>query len=112
MPPYELRTYQIAPGALPIVEAIFRDAVVPMLPDYGIKAIGFWASLDDAQLFYVVEHESEDVVEENWNRFHADPRWQPALDAHQQGRTAVTHTDSIHLRAFTSLLPPQDGAAC
>lgn len=108
MPAYELRTYQIALGAMTIVEGIFRDVVVPMLPDYGIKAVGFWASVDNAQLVYVVEHESEDVIEENWSRFHADPRWQPALAMHQQGRTAVTRTDSLHLRGV-EFLPPAAG---
>lgn len=105
MPAYELRTYQIASGGMPTVERIFRELVAPMLPDNDMKGIGFWASADDATLYYVVEHESEAVIQENWNRFHADPRWQPGLAEREHAEPAVTHTDSVALRGIEGLTP-------
>lgn len=105
MPVYELRTYQIASGGMPTVESIFRELVAPMLPDYAMKGIGFWASADDTTLYYIVEHDSETVIRENWDRFHADPRWQLGLAEREHGKSAVTHTESVPLRGIEGLSP-------
>lgn len=105
MPAYELRTYQIASGGMPTVEMIFRELVAPMLSEYAMKGIGFWASLDDATLYYIVEHDSETIIQEDWNRLHADPRWQPGLAERERGKLAVIQTESVPLRGIDGLSP-------
>lgn len=105
MSAYELRIYQIAPGKIGVIQEIFRDLVIPMMPDYSIEGIGYWASLDHATLYYIVRHESLDVIGENWDRFHADPRWVPGLAARERGETVVTSTKSVPLVGIAGMLP-------
>ncbi len=105
MSAYELRIYEIAEDGLETVFTIFRELVVPMLPDYRIKSFGYWASADGRTLNYVVEHESLDAIEGNWKRFHADPRWKPGLAAREGGRKVVMKTSSVPLVGIAGLPP-------
>lgn len=110
MSAYELRIYQIAPGKMKVIQSIFSELVVPMLPDYGIESIGYWSTPDETTLYYVVRHASLAVIHENWDRFHADPRWKPGLTEREQGQTVVTRTESVPLVGMAGL-PPSNVAA-
>jgi len=53
----------------------------------------------------VVRHDSLDVIDGNWNRFHADPRWRPGLAAREHGKTVVISTKSVPLAGIAGLPP-------
>ena len=105
MSAYELRIYQIAPGKMGVIQEIFRDLVIPMMPDYLIESTGYWAAPDGTTLYYVVRHDSLDVIDRNWDRFHADPRWAPGLAARERGQKVVTDTKSIPLVGIAGMPP-------
>ena len=72
---YDLRVYHVADGQFETLELVLRELALPMMPEYGMRTVGFWADRDANTLYQISEHESLEVVEGNWNRFHADPRW-------------------------------------
>ena len=37
---YELRVYQIAPGKMETLHRVFKETVVPLFEQYGIKIVG------------------------------------------------------------------------
>ena len=39
---YELRVYQPVPGQMPKLLARFRDKLLPIWEEHGIRPIGFW----------------------------------------------------------------------
>lgn len=47
---YELRVYQIAPGQMPLMQDILRDLVTPLMSEFGITGLGYWATPDAAAL--------------------------------------------------------------
>jgi hypothetical protein len=110
MKAYELRIYQVAPGKMEVLQGIFHELVIPMLPDYAIGSIGYWSTLDGLTLYYLVSHDSLNVMEDNWEHFHADLRWKPGLAAREQGQTVVTGTESVPLVGIAGL-PPLNVAA-
>ena len=110
MSAYELRVYQIAPGKIGVIQEIFRDLVIPMLPEYSIESVGYWAAPDDATLYYIARHDSLNVIDENWKRFHADPRWAPGLAARERGQTVVTDTKSVPLVGIPGTPPANNEA--
>lgn len=105
MPAYELRIYRVAPGEMATLETIFRELVLPMLPDFGIRSIGYWKAPDESSFDYIVEHDDLAAISPNWDRFHADPRWVAGLSHHRGDRTVVENVQSIPLVGVTGLPP-------
>ena len=105
MSAYELRIYTVAADRMPVLRSIFHDLVIPMLSDYSIESVGYWSTPDECKLYYIVRHESQDAIAENWDRFHADPRWKPGLAAREQGETVVEATQSVPLLGIEGLPP-------
>ena len=109
MSAYELRIYTVAAGEMPVLHGIFRDLVLPMLPDYSIASVGYWSTPDQRTLYYIVRHASVAAITGNWDRFHADPRWQPGLAERQHGRTVVENTQSVPPLGIEGLPPLSTG---
>lgn len=107
---YELCIYQIAEGEMDLMQDIFRDLLVPMLPEYSIEGVGYWATPDDATIYYVMRHASLEAGAPNWELLHADPRWTSGLDARGQGREVVTDVQSVPLVGVSELPPATDPA--
>ena len=103
MSAYELRSYQIAPGKMDTIQTIFRELVIPMLGDFGIESVGYWATPEGDALHYIVRHDSLNAIEGNWDRFHADPRWKPGLQAREKGETVELETKAVPLVAIPGL---------
>jgi NIPSNAP len=75
---YEMRTYYAAPGKLDALIARFVDHTEALFQKYGIKTIGYWTPRENPKgmLLYIVEHESLESAEKNWDAFRADKDWQ------------------------------------
>jgi hypothetical protein len=105
MSAYELRIYQVAENEMATLETIFRELVLPMLPDFGIGSVGYWKSPDDSTFHYVVEHNGLATINLNWDRFHADPRWASGLQNLRRNRTVVKDVQSTRLIGIAGLPP-------
>ncbi len=105
-----MRFYTIAPGKMAAIQALMREIMVPLLAEYGITALGFWAVPDGSEIYWAVRHDSLEEIGPNWERFHADPRWKQAIAERTQGVPFVQQQRSVPLLGVAGL-PPQDPAA-
>ncbi len=103
---YELRIYHIAAGKMEALRTLMQEVMVPLMGEYAMEAVSFFATQDDTAVYWLVAHNSHDGVAADWDRFHADPRWMDAIRRHTQGTSFLTGQQSIHLRSL-QVLPPQ-----
>jgi hypothetical protein len=86
---YELRTYVAAEGKFDALLARFRDHTDELFARHGIKSVGYWIPTDEPAahntLIYVLQHDSREAADANWKKFRADPEWQAAKAASEQG---------------------------
>ena len=73
-----MRLYYAAPGKMDALLARFADHTEALFVRHGIKTTGYWVAQDASQnlLMYMVEHESVEAAEKNWEAFRNDPDWQ------------------------------------
>ena len=105
MSAYELRVYKIAPGKWGALQDVFRELVLPLMPEYAMEGVGFWATPDEVTFYWIVRHDGAEAITSNWDRFHADPRWVSGLTAREQGDPFVTGVESIPLADIPGLPP-------
>lgn len=107
MSAYELRTYQIAPGMMAAIEDVMKELVQPLMPDYAMQGVGFWATPDESTLYWIVRHESIGAIQSDWDRFHADQRWSDGMAKRQALEPIVTSVATVSLVSRRDL-PPSD----
>lgn len=105
MSAYELRTYQIAPDKMPDVTEIMRNLVQPILLDYNMEGIGYWAKPDGTVLYYVVRHNDLEVLAADWDKFHADQRWKDGMEQRKSKEPIVIHVETAPLIGLLGLPP-------
>jgi hypothetical protein len=108
MSTYDLRVYDVAEGELQTLEQILRDLAHPMMSDYGMKAIGFWTDRSANTLYQISQHASIEAIQGNWDRFHADPRWQTGLKQRRQDRLVVKGVKTTVLTGIEGVPPSCD----
>jgi hypothetical protein len=89
-PVYELRIYTCNEGKLDALLARFRDHTCKLFEKHGMKNIGYWVPVDEENgskttLIYVLEHASKDAAKASFKAFGADPEWQAARKASEEG---------------------------
>jgi hypothetical protein len=89
-PVYELRIYTCNEGKLDALLQRFRDHTCKLFEKHGMKNIGYWVPTDEANgskttLIYVLEHASREAAKESFKAFGADPEWQAARKASEEG---------------------------
>jgi hypothetical protein len=81
---FELRIYHALPGKGPALESVFRDAS-KVMANHGINVVGYWVPNEDRAwkdtFIYIVAHPSREKAKENWDALHADPVFQPYIEA-------------------------------
>jgi hypothetical protein len=102
---YDLRIYDVTTGELETLERILRDLALPMMPEYGMNAIGFWVDRESNTLYQLTRHDSFDSIQSNWDKFHADPRWQIGLKERRQDRIVVKDVKTVFLKGAAGLPP-------
>src|SRR5690242_9406714 len=63
---FELRIYTAAPGKMDALNKRFRDLTLGMFEKHGIKSVGYWTGVDEAQrgkLYYLVAYPDRDARE-------------------------------------------------
>jgi hypothetical protein len=81
---FELRIYHAVPGKGPALESVFRDAS-KVMANHGINVVGYWVPNEDPAwkdtFIYIVAHSSREEAKKNWDALHADPVFQPYVEA-------------------------------
>lgn len=72
---YELREYDVRPGALPAVQDRFANIVSRYFEKHGIEPIAFWTDVVGIsnRLTYLVRYEDMAHRERAWGAFLSDP---------------------------------------
>jgi hypothetical protein len=87
---YELRTYTCNEGKLDALLARFRDHTCRLFEKHGMVNVGYWVPVDEENgaktiLIYVLEHKSREAAAASFKAFGADPEWQAARKASEEG---------------------------
>ncbi|MDR3408150.1 MAG: NIPSNAP family protein [Methylovirgula sp.] len=104
---YELRVYQPVPGRMAKLQARFRDKLVPLWQESGIRPLGFWTTLigdSSNELSYILQWDSLADRERKWTAFQNDPAWHKIRDESERDGPLVA---SIH----NQILAPTDFSA-
>jgi hypothetical protein len=105
---YDLRVYDVADGEMETLERVLREFALPMMPDYGMSAVCFWTDRSSNRLYQISRHERLDVIEGNWDRFHADPRWGAGLKERRPDRVVVKGVKTIVLTGIPGMPPSRE----
>lgn len=107
---YELRIYTCNEGKLDALLARFRDHTCKLFEKHGIGNVGYWVPVDEENgskntLIYIIEHKSRDAAKASWKAFGADPDWQAARKASEEGGKILAGIESIFMTP-TDYSPP------
>ncbi len=110
-PVYELRIYTCNEGKLDTLLKRFRDHTCQLFAKHGIKNVGYWLPLDEAdgsknKLIYIIEHQSRDAAKTNWKAFGADPEWQAVRQASEAGGKILAKAPESIFMTPTDYSPP------
>jgi NIPSNAP len=95
---FELRTYHTAPGALPALEARFRDHTTGLFERHGLETVAFFTPEDRRNtLVYLLSFDSREAADTAWAAFRADPEWIAAKAASEANGPIVEHIESVFL---------------
>jgi hypothetical protein len=76
---YELRTYHMNEGKLPLILERFRTRETAIFKRLGMHPVGYWtptdAPLAGKTLVYLLRHESRAAADAAWAKFRADTEW-------------------------------------
>ncbi len=108
---YELRIYTTNEGKLDALLARFRDHTCRLFEKHGIENIGYWVPLEQADgaentLIYVLAHKSREAAKASFKAFGADPEWQAARKASEEGGKILAKAPESIFMAVTDFSPP------
>ena len=100
---YELRTYTAAENKLAMLNARFANHTTKFFLKHGIGNIGYWTPYDRPEsentLIYLIQHESREKADKNWQSFSQDPQWKKvARDSQQQGKLLKGKPERLYLK--------------
>ena len=99
----ELRTYitsEYKPAAL---NARFTKHTTKFFLKHGFRNVGYWTPYDRPEsentLIYLIQHESREKADKNWQAFSQDPDWQKvARDSQRQGKLLKRKPERLYLK--------------
>lgn len=110
-PVHELRIYTCNEGKLDALLARFRDHTCRLFEKHGIKSVGYWVPMDEENgskttLIYILEHKSREAAKASFAAFGADPEWQAARKASEEGGKILAKAPESIFMAVTDYSPP------
>lgn len=108
---YELRIYTCNEGKLDALLARFRDHTCKLFEKHGMGNVGYWVPVDkengsETTLIYVLEHKSREAAKESFKAFGADPEWQAARKASEEGGKILSKAPESIFMKPTDFSPP------
>lgn len=96
---FEIRTYTVAPGGLPLLHKRFRDHTASIFARLGMENIGYWTPVDSAlsqtTLIYVLAYPSREAATASWAAFRTDPEWANVRKASEAEGLKVLKAESV-----------------
>jgi hypothetical protein len=102
---FEIRTYTVAPGQLPLLHKRFRDHTMKLFEKHGMTNVGYFTPVDSAlsqtTLVYVMAYPNREAARKAWADFSSDPDWKQV--------TAASDAEGLKvLRAQSMFVNPTD----
>jgi hypothetical protein len=76
---YELRTYHMNEGKLPLILERFRTKETAIFKRLGMHPVAYWTPTDPPlagkTLVYLLRHDSRAAADAAWAKFRVDPEW-------------------------------------
>ena len=94
-----MRTYFAAPGKLDDLNARFRNHTLKLFEKHGMKNVGYWMPLENAEqkLVYVIGHKDRESAAASWKSFGADPAWQAVVKESEKNGRLVSRIESVYM---------------
>jgi len=107
---YELRQYVIEQGRMAECHDLFRDVLIPLFHEAGIRTIAFWEPIEpDGRTFiYLLAFESAESREEIWPKFLENENWLAVKASWSDGAPYETTKATVLAPTDYSALPPGD----
>lgn len=104
---YEMRTYYVMPGKLPVVIERFGKENVRFFTKHGIGMVGFWTEEigSSNQFIYMLKFDSMADREKRWPAFMADPDWQRVQSEEREREGLTVARGRNAFMALTSYSP-------
>ena len=102
---FELRTYVVNPGKLPMLNARFRKHTTSLFNRHGIQNVSYWTPFDQPDskdtLIYLVHHANRKQADLNWTAFGQDPEWKRvARESQLKGKLLARPPERLYLKAL------------
>lgn len=98
---YELRIYTAAPCRMDALNERFRDHTLRLFEKHGIKSVGYWTGVDEAQrdkLYYLVAYPDREAREQRLvNGIAKDPEFLKAVAESERYGKLTTSVESVLL---------------
>jgi NIPSNAP len=82
---FEIRTYTVAPGQLPLLHKRFRDHTMKLFEKHGMTNVVYFTPVDSAlsqtTLVYVMAYPNREAARKAWADFGSDPEWKQVTAA-------------------------------
>jgi len=74
---YELRSYEVVPGRMPVLHARFQTHTLAFFAKHGIRVVGFWEAMVGTSnvLHYLLAFDDLAHRQRSWTAFGSDPEW-------------------------------------
>jgi hypothetical protein len=82
---FEIRTYTVAPGQMPLLYKRFRDHTMRIFAKHGMTNVVYLTPSDTAMaqttLVYMLAYPSREAATKAWAEFRVDPEWKQVTTA-------------------------------
>jgi hypothetical protein len=98
-PVYEMRTYHVTQGKMDALIARFAGDTEPLFRRHNMKTLGYWVPQENSKnlLLYILEHESLEAANKNWDAFRADEEWKKVRAETERDGPLVDSIDSCFM---------------
>ena len=99
---YELRTYHLNEGKLPLILNRFRTKETAIFVRFGMHPVGYWTPTDEPlagkTLIYLLRHKSRAMADAAWAKFRVDPEWVALKAETEKDGTFVTAQEHTFMK--------------
>jgi hypothetical protein len=99
---YELRTYHLNEGKLPLILERFRTKETELFARHGMHGVAYWTPTDEPlagrTLIYLLRHQSREAATASWKAFSSDPEWVALKAETEKNGTFVTLHESTFMK--------------